>query len=91
MNKVELIATISEKAELSKKDAERALQAFIDTVQESMIAGEKVHIVGFGTFESVDRAARVGRNPKTQETIQLPESKAPKFKPSRSLKDLVNK
>lgn len=59
MNKVELIATISEKAELSKKDAERALQAFIDTVQESMIAGEKVHIVGFGTFEAVDRAARV--------------------------------
>lgn len=90
MNKVELIATISEKAELSKKDAERALQAFIDTVQEAMIAGEKVHIVGFGTFVAVDRAARVGRNPQTQETIQLPKSKAPKFKPSKSLKDLVN-
>lgn len=90
MNKVELTAKISEKSELSKKDAERALQAFIDTVQESMITGEKVHIVGFGTFESVDRAARVGRNPQTQETIQLEASRAPKFKPSKSLKYLLN-
>ena len=90
MNKVELVATIAEKSELTKVDAEKVLKAFIDTVTEELKNGGKVQLVGFGSFEVVERAARTGRNPKDGSTIQIPASKAPKFKAGRSLKDIVN-
>lgn len=90
MNKAELVAAIAEKTELSKKDAEGALKAFIDTVTEELVKGEKVQLVGFGTFEVTDRAARKGRNPQTSEEILIPASKAPKFKAGKALKDIVN-
>ena len=88
MNKTELVAAIAEKSELSKKDSEKALKAFIDTVTEELKKGEKIQLVGFGTFEVQHRAAREGRNPLTKETI--PASKAPKFKAGKALKDAVN-
>ncbi len=91
MNKAELIASMAEKCELTKKDTEKALKAFMDTVQESLSKGEKVQLVGFGTFEVKQRAARVGRNPRTKEAIDIPASKAPVFKPGKDLKDSVNK
>ena len=91
MNKTELVAAIAEKAELSKKDAEGAVKAFTDTVAEQLKAGEKIQLVGFGTFEVAERAARTGKNPQTKEEIQIPASKAPKFKAGRALKDTVNK
>ena len=91
MNKTELVAAIAEKAELSKKDAEKAVKAFTDTVAEQLKAGEKIQLVGFGTFEVAERAARTGKNPQTKEEIQIPASKAPKFKAGRALKDTVNK
>ncbi len=91
MNKAELIASMAEKCELTKKDTEKALKAFMDTVQESLSKGEKVQLVGFGTFEVKQRAARVGRNPRTKEEIKIPASKAPVFKPGKDLKDSVNK
>ena len=90
MNKVELVAAIAEKSELTKVDVEKALKAFIDTVTDELKNGGKVQLVGFGTFEAVKRAARTGRNPKDGSTIQIPASKAPKFKAGRSLKDIVN-
>lgn len=90
MNKAELVAAIAEKTELSKKDAESALKAFVDTVTEELVKGEKVQLVGFGAFEVVERAERKGRNPQTREEITIAASKAPKFKPSKNLKDLVN-
>ena len=90
MNKVELVAAIAEKSELTKVDAEKALKAFIDTVTDELKNGGKVQLVGFGSFEVVERAARIGRNPKDGSTIQIPASKAPKFKAGRSLKDVVN-
>ena len=90
MNKVELVAAIAEKSELTKVDAEKALKAFIDTVTEELKNGGKVQLVGFGTFEVAERAERQGRNPKTGETITIPASKSPKFKAGRSLKDIVN-
>lgn len=89
MNKIELIAEISEKAGLSKKDAEAALKAFIDSVSEELKKGGKVQLVGFGTFEVAERAARQGRNPRTGETIEITAAKTPKFKAGKALKDLV--
>ena len=90
MNRTELISAMSEKSELTKVDAEKALQAFIDTVTEELKNGGKVQLVGFGTFEVGERAERNGRNPKTGEAITIPASKSPKFKAGRSLKDIVN-
>ena len=90
MNKSELVAAIAEKAELSKKDAEKALKAFTDTVAEQLKAGEKIQLVGFGTFEVGERAARTGKNPQTGAAIKIPASKAPKFKAGKALKDTVN-
>ena len=91
MNKTELVAAIAEKAGLSKKDAEGAVKAFTDTVAEQLKAGEKIQLVGFGTFEVAERAARTGKNPQTGEAIKIPASKAPKFKAGKALKDAVNK
>lgn len=90
MNKSELVAAIAEKSELSKKDAEKALKAFTDTVAEQLKKGEKIQLVGFGTFEVVKRAARTGKNPQTGKAIKIPASKAPKFKAGKALKDTVN-
>ena len=89
MNKTELVAAMAEQTQLSKKDAEAALKAFID-VSEEMKKGEKVQLVGFGTFEVSERAAREGRNPATGESMVIKASKAPKFKAGKALKDLVN-
>ncbi len=90
MNKTELIAAIAEKTELSKKDAEKALKAFTDVVAEELKKGEKIQLVGFGTFEVSERAEREGRNPHTNEIMHIAASKAPKFKAGKALKDLVN-
>lgn len=90
MNKTELVAAIAEKAELSKKDAEKALKAFTETVAEQLKNGDKIQLVGFGTFEVSERAAREGRNPATGESMVIKASKAPKFKAGKALKDLVN-
>ena len=78
MNKTEFISAIAEKAELSKKDAEKALKAFTDVVEEELKKGEKIQLVGFGTFEVSERAAREGRNPQTGETMEIKASKTPK-------------
>ena len=91
MNKAELVSAIADKAELSKKDAEAALKAFTDVVTEELKKGEKIQLVGFGTFEVSERAARTGRNPQTGEEMTIPASKAPKFKAGKALKDVVNK
>lgn len=90
MNKAELVAAIAEKAELSKKDAEAAVKAFTDVVAEELKKGEKIQLVGFGTFEVSERAARTGRNPQTKKEIEIPASKAPKFKAGKALKDAIN-
>ena len=90
MNKTELIAAIAEQAEISKKDAEKALKAFVDVVTEQLKEGEKVQLVGFGTFEVSERAAREGRNPQTGNTMKIAACKAPKFKAGKALKDAVN-
>ena len=89
MNKTELIAAIAEQAALSKKDAEAALNAFTDIVGNALKDGDKVQLVGFGTFEVSERAARSGRNPQTGETIEIKASRSPKFKAGKALKDLV--
>ncbi|MDE6907934.1 MAG: HU family DNA-binding protein [Lachnospiraceae bacterium] len=90
MNRTELIAAMAEKTELSKKDAEKALKAFTDVVAEELKKGEKIQLVGFGTFEVSERAAREGRNPRSGETMMIAASKSPKFKAGKALKDLVN-
>ena len=90
MNKTELIAAIAEKTELSRKDAEKALTAFTEVVEEELKKGEKIQLVGFGTFEVSERAAREGRNPQTGETMQIAASKSPKFKAGKALKDAIN-
>ena len=90
MNRTELVAAMAEKTQLSKKDADLALKALIDVVSEEMQKGEKVQLVGFGTIEVSERAAREGRNPKTGETMTISASKSPKFKAGKALKDLVN-
>ena len=91
MNKVELIAQIAEKSGLSKKDAEKALAATVDAITEAVSTGDKVQIVGFGSFEVKQREARVGRNPKTKEAIEIPATRVPVFKAGRALKDAVSK
>ncbi len=91
MNKSELIAAIAAKTGETKKDAEATLNAFIDVVTEALVKGEKVQLVGFGSFEVRKRAARKGRNPQTKEEIKIPASKAPVFKAGKALKELVNK
>ena len=90
MNKTELVAAIAERTELTKKDADQALKAFIDVVGDELSKGEKIQLAGFGTFEVTERAARDGINPRTKETIHIPASKAPKFKAMKSLKEKVN-
>lgn len=90
MNKTELIAVVAEKAELSKKDAERSINAFTDAISEELVKGGKVQIVGFGTFEVSERAAREGRNPKTGEAMPIAASRTPKFKAGKALKDMLN-
>ena len=90
MNKTELIAAVAEKAELSKKDAEKAVKAFTDVVSEELVNGGKIQLVGFGTFEVSERAAREGRNPQTGETMEIKASKTPKFKAGKALKDMMN-
>ena len=89
MNKTELIAAIADQADLSKKDAEAALNAFTGIVGKALKDGDKVQLVGFGTFEVSERAARSGRNPQTGETITIKASRSPKFKAGKALKDLV--
>ena len=90
MNKTELIAAVAEAAEVSKKDSEKVLKAFVDVVTEELKKGEKVQLVGFGTFEVSEREAREGRNPLTGEKITIAASKNPKFKAGKALKDMVN-
>ena len=90
MNKTEFIAAIADKAELSKKDAEKALKAFTEVVAEELKKGEKVQLVGFGTFEVSERAAREGRNPQTGESMTIAASKNAKFKAGKALKDSLN-
>ena len=91
MNKTELIAAVAAKTGLTKKDAERVVAATIDTVTESLVKGDKVQISGFGNFEVKTREARVGRNPRTKESIQIPATRLPQFKASKTLKDAVSK
>ncbi|MBQ9278086.1 MAG: HU family DNA-binding protein [Lachnospiraceae bacterium] len=90
MNKNELVASIAEKTGLKKTEAEKALKAFTDTVAEQLKKGDKIQLVGFGTFEVAERPAREGRNPRTGETMKIKASKAPKFKAGKALKDSVN-
>ena len=90
MNKTELIAAVAEQAEVSKKDAEKVLKAFTDAVAAELKNGGKVQLVGFGTFEVSERAAREGRNPLTGEAMKIEASKAPKFKAGKALKDMIN-
>ena len=90
MNKSDVIAEIAAKTGSTKKDAEATLNAFVDVVTESLVKGDKVQLVGFGSFEVRKRAARKGRNPQTKEEIKIPASKAPVFKAGKALKDLVN-
>lgn len=90
MNKTELVDAIAAKTELSKKDAEKALKAFVDVVTDELKKGGKIQLVGFGTFEVSERAAREGRNPLTGEPMKIAASKAPKFKAGKALKDMLN-
>ena len=91
MNKTELIASVAEKSGISKKDAEKAVAAVIDTIVETVAAGDKIQIVGFGTFEQRTRNARTGCDPRTGNTIEIPASKVPAFKAGRQFKETVNK
>ncbi len=91
MNKTELISAVAESSELSKKDAGKAVDAVFETVMDTLGEGERVQIIGFGTFEVRDRAARKGRNPQTGEEIQIPASKVPAFKAGKALRDAVRK
>lgn len=90
MNKADLVTKVAEKSDLTKKDAEKAISAFVDAVAEALSQGDKVQLVGFGTFEVRERAERKGRNPQTREEITIPASKAPVFKPGKALKDMIN-
>ena len=91
MNKAELISAVAMKADVSKKDAEAVLTAALDTITEALAEGEKVQLVGFGSFELKKRAARLGRNPKTKEAIEIPASVVPTFKAGKAMKDAVAK
>ena len=90
MNKMELVAAVAEQAEMSKKDAEKAVKAFTDVIADELKKGGKVQLVGFGTFEVSERAAREGRDPQSGKMMQIPASKAPKFKAGKALKDMLN-
>ncbi len=89
MNKTELVAALAEKASVSKKDAEAVLNAFVETVQDTVKAGDKIQLVGFGTFESKDRAEREGKNPRTGEVIKIAACKVPAFKAGKAFKDML--
>ena len=91
MNKVELITAVSEKTGLSKKDSEKAVNAALDTITETLEIGEKVQLVGFGVFDVKERGVRIGRNPKTKEEIEIPASRVPQFKAGKLLKEAVAK
>ena len=91
MNKTELVAAVAEKTGMSKKDSEKAVNAAFDSITEALAAGEKVQLVGFGAFEVKERNARVGRNPKTKETIEIPASRVASVKVGKALKDAVSK
>ena len=91
MNKTELVSSVAEKAEITKKEAEKVVSAVFASVEEALAKAEKVQLVGFGTFEVKERAARTGRNPKTGEEIDIPATRVPSFKPGKSLKENVGK
>ena len=91
MNKAELVAAVAEKTALSKKDSENAVNAAFEAITAALVGGDKVQLVGFGAFEVKERNARVGRNPKTKEEIQIPASRVPVFKAGKALKDVVAK
>lgn len=91
MNKNELVAKVADQSGLSKKDAEKALAAVLDTITAALVAGDKVQLVGFGTFETKQREARTGRNPRSGETIEIPAASLPAFKAGKALKDAVAK
>jgi DNA-binding protein HU-beta len=91
MNKGELIAALAAKTEMSKKDSEAVLNGLLDVIAETITKGEKVQLIGFGTFEAKSRPARVARNPRTGEAVKIPAGKAPAFKAGKALKDIVNK
>jgi len=91
MNKTDLVASVAQKTGLSRKDTERVVNAAIDTITASLAAGERVQLSGFGIFEIKDREARVGRNPRTKESIEIPATRTPAFKASKALKDAVAK
>lgn len=91
MNKTELVAALAEKASLTKTDADKAINGFVATIEETLAKGEKIQLVGFGTFEVKERAARTGRNPQTGKEIKIAASKVPAFKAGKALKDIVNK
>ena len=90
MNKTELVAAMAEKSELTKKDAEKALSAFLESVEDALKKGDKVQLVGFGTFEVKQRAARTGINPQTKKPVNIKASKAPAFKAGKAFKDALN-
>ena len=90
MNKTELVAAMADKAGLTKKDVDAALKAFTEVVEETLKAGDNIQLIGFGTFEVVERAERTGRNPQTGAEMVIPASKAPKFKAGKALKDALN-
>ncbi len=90
MNKTELIAAVAEKAGISKKDADAAVNTTLDTIVEMVASGDKVQLVGFGTFEPRERSAKTGKNPRTGESIEIPASKIPAFKAGKAFKDIVN-
>lgn len=91
MNKAELVAAVAEKAGLSKKDSEKAVKAAFDAISQTLVEGGKVQLVGFGSFETKERNARVGRNPRTKEEIEIPASRVPVFKAGKALKDVIAK
>lgn len=91
MNKAELVAAVAEKSGLSKKDSEKAVNAAFDSITEALVKGEKVQLVGFGAFETKEREARVGRNPRTKEEIKIPATRVASFKVGKALKDAVAK
>ena len=91
MNKTELVAAVAETAGLTKKDAERIINASVDAITAALVKGEKVQISGFGTFETKEREARIGRNPHTKEEIHIPATRVPAFKASKALKDIIAK
>ena len=91
MNKAELVSAVAEKTGMSKKDSEKAVNAAFDTITEALAAGDKVQLVGFGAFEVKERGARIGRNPKTKEEIDIPASRVASFKVGKALKEAVSK